>query len=52
MLNVTSIASGGIIAVIDEGKNIEKYDVSAKGGDVIRKRNNKEKEKPLINYNN
>ena len=31
---------------------MEKYDVNAKGGDIIEKRNNKEKGKPLINYNN
>ena len=39
------------MAVADEGKDIEKRDVGAKGGDVIRKRNNKEGEKPFINYN-
>ena len=31
---------------------MEKRDVGVKGGDAIRKRNNKEGEKPLINYNN
>ena len=41
----------GIITITDEGKNIEKYDVSIKGGDVIEKRNNKKGEKPPINYN-
>ena len=51
MLNVISATSGGIVAVADEGKNIEKRNVGAKGGDAIRKRNNKEGEKPLINYN-
>ena len=50
MLNITSATSGGIIAVADEGKDVEKRDVSAKGGDAIEKRN-KEGEKPLINYN-
>ena len=51
MLNATSTASGGIVAVADEGKDIEKRDIGAKSGDVIKKRNNKEGEKPLINYN-
>ena len=36
----------------DEGKDIERYNVSVKGGDVMGKRNNKEGEKPFINYNN
>ena len=39
------------MAITDEGKNMEKRDVGVKGGDVIRKRNNKEGEKPFINYN-
>ena len=39
------------MAVTDEGKDIEKRDVGAKGGDVTGKRNNKEGEKPLTNYN-
>ena len=39
------------MAVIDEGKNIEKRDVGVKGGDVIGKRNNKKGGKPFINYN-
>ena len=51
MLNITNAANKGIIAVINEGKDIEKCDVNIKGGDVIGKYNNKEKEKPLINYN-
>ena len=41
----------GIIAIADEGKDIEKRDIGAKGGDVIGKYNNKEGEKPFINYN-
>ena len=40
------------MAVINEGKDIEKRDVGVKGGDVMGKRNNKEREKPFINYNN
>ena len=52
VLNITNITSGGIMAVTDEGKNIEKRDIGVKGGDAIGKRNNKEGEKPLINYNN
>ena len=40
------------MAVINEGKDMEKRDISAKGGDVIRKRNNKEGGKLFINYNN
>ena len=39
------------MAVTDEKKNIEKCDVSVKGGDAIGKYNNKEGEKPFINYN-
>ena len=50
VLNTTS-ATSGIVAVVDKGKNVEKRDVSAKGGDVTGKRNNKEGGKPLINYN-
>ena len=41
-----------IIAVINKGKDTEKRDVGVKGGDVIRRRNNKEGGKPFINYNN
>ena len=52
VLNITSTASGGIVAVTDEGKDMEKRDVSVKSGDATGKRNNKEKEKPFINYNN
>ena len=51
ILNITSAMSGGIVAVTDEGKDMEKRDVGAKSGDVTGKRNNKEGEKPLINYN-
>ena len=40
------------MAVADEGKDMEKRNVGVKGGDIIRKRNNKEGEKPPINYNN
>ena len=39
------------MAVADEGKNIEKRDVNAKGGDVMGKRNNKKRGTPLTNYN-
>ena len=39
------------MAVADEKKDIEKYNVGVKGGDVTGKRNNKEGEKPFINYN-
>ena len=52
VLNVISATSKGIMAIADKGKNIEKRDVSIKGGDVIKKYNNKKGEKPLINYNN
>ena len=51
VLNITSATSKGIIAIADEGKNVEKRDVSVKGGDAIKKRNNKEGGKPLTNYN-
>ena len=40
------------MAVTDERKDIERRDINVKGGDIIGKRNNKEGEKPLINYNN
>ena len=40
------------MAVGDEGKDAEKRDVGVKGGDVIKKRNNKKGEKPSTNYNN
>ena len=36
---------------MDERKDVEKYNVGAKGGDATGKRNNKEGEKSLINYN-
>ena len=49
--NITSATSGGIVAVADEGKDMERRDVSVKGGDATEKRNNKEGEKPPINYN-
>ena len=52
VLNITSATNKGIIAIADEGKDIEKRDVGAKGGNVTGKRNNKKGEKPLINYNN
>ena len=52
VLNVISATNGGIMAVADEGKDIEKRDINAKGGDVTGKYNNKEGEKPFINYNN
>ena len=51
MLNIINIMSRGIITVIDERKDIEKRNVSVKGGDATGKRNNKEGGKPLINYN-
>ena len=40
------------MAVTDKGKDMEKCDVGAKGGDVTGERNNKEGGKPFINYNN
>ena len=40
------------MAVTDEGKDIERRDVSVKGGDVMGKRNNKEGGTPLTDYNN
>ena len=52
MLNTINATNRGIVAVINEGKDMEKRDVSAKGGDVTGKRNNKEGEKPFTNYNN
>ena len=52
MLNITNTTSKGIIAVADKGKNIEKRDISIKGGDVTGKRNNKKGGKPFIKYNN
>ena len=52
VLNAINTINGGIIAIADEGKDIERRDVSAKGGDAIKKYNNKEGEKPFINYNN
>ena len=42
MLNITSITNKGIVAVTDEGKDMERRDVSVKGGDITGKRNNKE----------
>ena len=39
------------MAIADEGKNIKKRDVGAKGGDVTEKRNNKEGERPPTKYN-
>ena len=52
VLNIINATSKGIVTVMDERKNIEKRNVNVKGGDVIGKRNNKEGEKPFINYNN
>ena len=43
--------SKNIVTVTDERKDIEKRNVGVKGGDVTGKRNNKEGEKPFINYN-
>ena len=51
VLNITSAISKGIVAVADEGKDIKKRDINVKGGDIMGKRNNKEGEKPPINYN-
>ena len=51
VLNIINTTSGGIIAVVNEGKDIEKRDIGVKGGDIMGKRNNKEGEKPFINYN-
>ena len=51
VLSATSATSGGIIAVTDEGKDIEKRNISVKGGDVTGKRNNKKGGTPFINYN-
>ena len=51
VLNVTNITNKGIIAVINERKDIEKCDINIKGGNITGKRNNKEGEKPFINYN-
>ena len=39
------------MVIADEGKDMEKCDISVKGGDAMGKRNNKEREKPFINYN-
>ena len=44
--------SKGIIIIADKGKDIEKRDVGAKGGDATGKRNNKKGGTPFINYNN
>ena len=48
VLNIINTTSGGIVAVIDEGKNIEKRNVGVKGGDVTGKRNNKKGGSPLL----
>ena len=48
VLNVINTTNKGIVAVIDEGKDIEKRDVGVKGGDVTGKRNNKEGGNPLL----
>ena len=47
-LNITSAMSGSMVAVINEGKNREKRDVGAKGGDVTGKHNNKKGGKPFL----
>ena len=52
VLNIINTTNKGIVAVVNERKNIKKRDIGVKGGDVIRKRNNKKGEKPFINYNN
>ena len=39
------------MAVADEGKDVEKRDVGAKGGDATGKRNNKEGGTLFTNYN-
>ena len=52
MSNIISATNKGIITIADEGKDIERCNIGVKGGDAIGKRNNKEKEKPFINYNN
>ena len=41
-----------MVAVVDEGKDVGKRDVGAKGRDATGKRNNKEGGKPFTNYNN
>ena len=41
----------GIVTAADEKKDIEKRNVSVKGGDATGKHNNKDGEKPLMNYN-
>ena len=46
-----SYTNRGIVAVINEGKDIEKHDIGAKGKNIIGKRNNKDKGKPFLNYN-
>ena len=51
MLNAINATNKGIIAITDKGKDIEKRDVSVKGGDVTRKHNNKKGGTPFINYN-
>ena len=48
---MTNITNKGIIIITDEGKDIERRNVSVKGGDITGKRNNKERGTPLINYN-
>ena len=52
MLNITSATNKDIIVIADEGKDIEKYNINVKGGDVTGKRNNKKGGIPFINYNN
>ena len=52
MLNIINATNGGIVTVVSEGKDMERCDVGVKGGDTMEKYNNKEREKPFINYNN
>ena len=52
MLNTTSAMNKSIVAVINERKDIERRNVSVKGGDITGKRNNKKGGKLFINYNN
>ena len=51
VLNIINTTSKGIIAVADEGKDIEKRNINVKGGDVMGKYNNIERGKPFTNYN-
>ena len=51
VLNIINATNKDIIAVINKGKDMERRDISVRGGDIIRKYNNKEKGEPFINYN-